>query len=159
MLRTVILPRIALFILALHSLPAAPALAGCGGKGSAWEDPNYNYYCPSPEELISRSGNDTVPPFLRFLPPFADDKPRLHYYVQMYSCQSRGGALQTGAQMSARFRSTLGCCELELRRIDLGMLGPYWSIWAGPVKSKTLAVQLCQELRLDGLRGCVVEPQ
>lgn len=158
MLWTAILPRIALLLVLVPSLAGAPALAGCGGKGWGWEEPDYNRYCPAPGENGFRRRNDSLPPLSELL-PFAKDKRRPRYYVQMYSCQSRGDALQVGEQMAARFRSTLGCCELELRRIDLGLLGPYWSIWAGPVRDKTLAVELCQSLRLDGLRSCVIDPQ
>jgi hypothetical protein len=159
MIRTEIAPNVALFLLAVLSLPGTAAFAGCDSKGSAWEEPNADYYCANPNAPPPKFDNSPVPPFLRTFPLFRRKKPRTPYFVQMYSGQERSETLQIKTQMTQRFRSTLGCCELDLGRIDLGMLGPYWSVWAGPVKSKALAVELCQTLRLEGLQACVVEPQ
>jgi hypothetical protein len=164
MARTTALPCVALCLLSnAFLLWGKQALAGCDSKGSAWEAPLANLYCPSPGEWLAYQRHPDWPPFLtpllETLPPLKDKAPPIDYYVQMYSGQSRGAALMRKRQFAQKYHYVLGCCDLQLRRIDVGFLGPYWSVWAGPARSKGAADSLCQDLRLEGLDACVAEPQ
>jgi hypothetical protein len=165
MMQTKVLSRLALCLLC-SAFPAwgRQALAGCDSKGSAWGQPSVNRYCPGPEDPMTPPPRPGLPPplapLLLEVLPLPDDKyPQPDYYVQMYSGQGRASALKRRRQLARRFYNVLGCCDVYLRRIDIGFLGPYWSVWAGPVTSKGRAEALCQDLRLHGLDACVVEPQ
>ena len=163
MMRTTILPRVALCLLcSSFFIWGKQALADCVSQCPTCEPPPANRYCASPVHHGPGHPRQEIPlwtPLLEILPPLGDKCPRQDYYVQMYSGQCRDRALMKQYQFAHRFDDVLGCCALQLRRIDIGFMGPYWSVWAGPVKSKELANALCQDLLLHGLRRCVVEPQ
>jgi hypothetical protein len=154
MLRTTLLSRVNLWcapaLLASLIVTPSPAVADQGAKDWAWTAWTCdNSYCPAPCEVVEDSCLTL---------PLCRGRP-IDYYVQMYSARSRGRSLSVKQKLNGAFGSILGCCALELRRIDLGLMGPHWSIWAGPVKTKGLAIELCRSLKLEGLHGCVVEPQ
>ena len=78
------------------------------------------------------------------------------FVVQVTSRSSQTSALAAFADMQQKYPSLIGTYAPDIQRADLGTKGVWYRLRVGPVGSKTVAADLCSNLKQAGHPGCFV---
>ena len=80
----------------------------------------------------------------------------ISYVIQVGSKQSQAEVLATFADMQQKYPSLLGRYRPLVQRADLGSRGVWYRLRIGPINDKSAAINLCSQLRSQGLPDCLV---
>lgn len=78
------------------------------------------------------------------------------YFVQIGARNDPQAATEAFKALQKRYASVIGNYSPSLRKADLGSKGVWYRLWVGPVNTKGDAEALCEQLKLAGMKACLI---
>jgi predicted transglutaminase-like cysteine proteinase len=76
------------------------------------------------------------------------DAVRGNFAAQLASLPTSGDALRARADIQSRYATLIKSTDLNIRRVDLGAMGIWYRVLAGPFDSRNAGASLCMKLRV-----------
>jgi hypothetical protein len=78
------------------------------------------------------------------------------YVAQLKSSKSQADALSAFADLQQRYSDLLSSAQPDIQMVDLGAKGKWYRLRIGPPGSSAAAKDLCNKLKVSGLKECIV---
>jgi hypothetical protein len=78
------------------------------------------------------------------------------YVVQLKSSKTQADALSAFADLQQRYSDLLSSAQPDIQMVDLGAKGKWYRLRIGPPGSSAAAKDLCNKLKVSGLKECIV---
>jgi cell division septation protein DedD len=77
-----------------------------------------------------------------------------NFFVQIAARNDQDAAMQAFASLQQKYAGALGNHSPSVRKVDLGEKGVWYRLLVGPVETKAEADQLCEQLKVAGMKSC-----
>ena len=78
------------------------------------------------------------------------------YFILVGSKESRDEAMVASADIQRNYCSLIAGYRIQVQQADLGSKGVWYRLRVGPITDQTIAINLCRQLKSQGLPDCRV---